>query len=294
MYELIQVSDNCYYIQSPAKIGLVKIREDQAVLIDSGNDKDAGKKVKRILDSKGWSLKAIYNTHSHADHIGGNQYLQKQTGCSIYAPGIERDFTEHPVLEPAFLYGANPPKALRHKFLMAQGSDVLPLTEQCLPEGMELIPLPGHSWSMVGFRTSDDVVYLADCLSSRETLEKYQISFLVDVKAYLETLEVIKTMKARLLIPSHADPAEDITDLAEYNIRKVHEIGDTIVKICAEAAPFDSILQKIFEHYQLTMTFEQHALVGSTVRSYLTWLQEEGRIRADIVDNKLIWQATGA
>lgn len=292
MYELIQVSDNCYYIQSPAKIGIVKISKDEVVLIDSGNDKDAGKKVKRIMDSNGWSLKAIYNTHSHADHIGGNQYLQKQTGCNVYAPGIERDFTEHPILEPAFLYGANPPKSLKHKFLMAQESVVQPLTEQCLPEGMELIQLPGHWWSMVGFRTSDNIVYLADCLSSKETLEKYQISVLVDVQAYLETLKKIQSLKASLLIPSHAEPAEDITDLAEYNIRKVHEIGDTIVRICSEPANFDYVLQKIFEQYQLTMTFEQHALVGSTVRSYLTWLQEQGRIRADIVDNKLIWQAT--
>ena len=76
MYELIPVSDNTYYIQSPAKIGLVKLSDTQVCLIDSGNDKDAGKKVLKVLNANGWTLKAIYNTHSHADHIGGNQYLQ--------------------------------------------------------------------------------------------------------------------------------------------------------------------------------------------------------------------------
>lgn len=44
MYELIQVSDACYYIQSPAKIGLVKLNDTEVCLIDSGNDKDAGAK----------------------------------------------------------------------------------------------------------------------------------------------------------------------------------------------------------------------------------------------------------
>ncbi len=105
MYELVQVSENCYYIQSPAKIGLVRLSEERVCLIDSGNDKDAGKKIKKILDANGWTLYAIYNTHSHADHIGGNQYLQRMYGCPIYAPGIDRFFTEKPILEPAFLYG---------------------------------------------------------------------------------------------------------------------------------------------------------------------------------------------
>ena len=105
MYELIQVAENSYYIQSPAKIGIYKLNETEVCLIDTGNDKDAGKKIKKVLDANGWTLKAIYNTHSNADHIGGNQYLQKQTGCKIYAPGIECDFTNHPILEPAYLYG---------------------------------------------------------------------------------------------------------------------------------------------------------------------------------------------
>mgnify|MGYP002906176621 FL=1 len=163
MYELTQVAGNSYYIQSPAKIGLVRLNDTDVCLIDSGNDKEAGRKVRQILDANGWHLTAIYNTHSNADHIGGNQYLQNQTGCKVYAPGIECDFTRHPVLEPSFLYGGYPPKELQHKFLMAKPSDAQELTPACLPEGFEWLSLPGHFFDMVGFRTPDDVVYLADC-----------------------------------------------------------------------------------------------------------------------------------
>lgn len=151
MYELIQVSEQSYYIQSPAKIGLVRLNEQDVCLIDSGNDKDAGRKVRQLLDANGWRLIVIYNTHSNADHIGGNRYLQGQTGCKIYAPGIDCAFTRHPVLEPSFLYGGYPCKELRHKFLMAQESDAQELTQECLPEGFQIIPLPGHFFDMVGF-----------------------------------------------------------------------------------------------------------------------------------------------
>lgn len=290
MYELIQVSANSYYIQSPAKIGLYKLSETEVCLIDSGNDKDAGRKVRQLLDANGWHLKAIYNTHSNADHIGGNKYLQAQTGCKIYAPGIECDFTRHPLLEPSFLYGGYPCKDLRHKFLMAQESNAEPLTREVLPEGFSLIELPGHFFSMVGFRTPDDVVYLADCLSSTETLDKYQIGFIYDVGAYLDTLEKVKTMQAVLFVPAHAAPTREIASLAQYNIDKVQEIAAKILDLCAEPRGFEELLQQLFAHYNLTMNFEQYVLVGSTVRSYLSWLKDTGRLTARFTDNRLLWQ----
>lgn len=292
MYELMQVSGNSYYIQSPAKIGLYKLGENDVCLIDSGNDKDAGRKVRQLLDTNGWHLKAIYNTHSNADHIGGNKYLQGQTGCKIYAPGIECCFTRYPVLEPAFLYGGYPCKDLRHKFLMAQESDAEPLTRETLPDGFTLLDLPGHFFSMVGLRTPDDVVYLADCLSSKETLDKYQIGFIYDVAAYLDTLEKVKTLKARMFVPAHAAPTEDIAPLAQYNIEKVQEIAGKILALCGKPLGFEELLQQLFTDYGLTMSFEQYVLVGSTVKSYLSWLKDTGKLTILFTDNRLLWQRT--
>ncbi|MCM1136182.1 MAG: MBL fold metallo-hydrolase [Clostridium sp.] len=290
MYELIQVSQQSYYIQSPAKIGLVKLNEKEVCLIDSGNDKDAGRKVRQILDVNGWRLTAIYNTHSNADHIGGNKYLQEQTGCKIYAPGIECAFTRYPVLEPSFLYGGYPCKELRHKFLMAKESNAQELTPECLPEGFEIIPLPGHFFDMAGFRTADDVVYLADCLSSRETLDKYKIGFIYDVAAYLDTLEKVKSLQAKMFIPAHAAASEDVRALAQYNIDSVLAIADKIVAICQEPLGFETILQKLFTDYGLTMNFEQYVLVGSTVRSYLAWLKDAGRLNCWFENNRMLWR----
>lgn len=291
MFELIQAAGASYYIQSPAKIGLVELGEGEVCLIDSGNDKDAGRKLRQILDLKGYRLRAIYNTHSNADHIGGNKYLQGQTGCKIYAPGIDCAFTRTPILEPAFLYGAYPPKDLRHKFLMAQESGAEELTKACLPQGFELIELPGHFFSMVGYRTPDNVVFLADCLSSRETLEKYRIGFIYDVAAYLKTLESVKNMEAALFVPAHAQATEDIAPLAQFNIDTVHQIAGEILMLCAQPLGQEQLLKKLFERYGLVMNFEQYVLVGSTLRSYLAWLRDTGRIEPIFQDNTLLWKS---
>ena len=290
MYELIKVSESCYYIDCPAKIGLVKTGENTVCLIDSGSDKDAGKKVKRHLDANGWKLDAIYNTHSNADHIGGNRYLHDQTGCAIYAPGVEWAMTRHPILEPAYLYGGFPPKALKNKFLMAQDSPADYLTQDVLPAGFELIPLPGHFFDMVGFKTPDGVAYIADCLSSRQTLEKYGVGVIVDVAAYLDTLKRIKTMDAKLFIPAHAEPTDDIAPLAQVNIDAVLRTAEQILVLCAEPITFDELIRRLFDLLGLSLSLQQYVLVGSTVKSYLSYLCDRGEMAVFCENNRLLWR----
>lgn len=287
MYELIQAAEHTYYIESPAKIGLVQTGGTVA-LIDSGSDKEAGRKVRQHLDARGLKLSAIYNTHSNADHIGGNQYLQRQTGCAVYAPGVEAAFTRDPILEPSFLYGGCPPKPLRHKFLLAQPSDVQVLDPKACP--LEVIPLPGHFFDMVGYRTEDGVVFLADCLSSRETLEKYRVSFLYDVAAYLDTLDRVAAMEAALFVPAHAAATEDIAPLARYNRDQVYAVAEDLLDLLAEPLVFEEVLRRLFRRYHLTMDFQQYVLVGSTVKSYLAWLLDGGRVTAAFDDCRLLWR----
>lgn len=291
MYELVQVGDRSYYINCPAKIGVYLADEHNVYLIDSGNDKDAGRKVRQIIEKNDWQLKGILNTHSNADHIGGNRYLQNQTGCKIFSGGIEAAFTRYPVLEPSFLYGGYPCKDLRHKFLLAQESEVTDFSDADFPKEIEIIPLQGHFFDMVGFRTPDQTVFLADCISSKATLDKYAISFIYDVETYLHTLDKVDTLKAAMFVPAHAEAGRDMRELVQYNRKKVYEVAECLEEICREALTFEQILQKVFDRYGLTMTFEQYVLVGSTVRSYLSWLKDKGRLNVEFKDNLMKWKS---
>lgn len=290
MYELVQVGEKSYYINCPAKIGVYLSDENHVYLIDSGNDKDAGRKVRQILEKNNWHLKGILNTHSNADHIGGNHYLQAQTGCKVFAGGIEAAFTRYPLLEPSFLYGGYPCKDLRHKFLMAQESNVTDFSDEEFPKEVEVIPLPGHFFDMTGFRTPDGTFFLADCISSKAALDKYAVTFIYDVEAYLKTLDMVESMEAAMFVPAHAESSADVKELTAYNRKKVHEVAETILEICTEPVNFERILQKVFSKYGLAMNFEQYVLVGSTVRSYLSWMKDHGRVETVFEDNFLLWR----
>ena len=135
MFDLVQAGAKTYYIDAPVKIGMYKITDTEICLIDTGTDKSAAKKIAAIADGNGWTIQTIINTHSHADHCGGNAYLQQKYGCEIYAAPIEATFIEHPILEPAFLYGGYPDNSLHGRYLWPSPAAAGPSLKPACPQG---------------------------------------------------------------------------------------------------------------------------------------------------------------
>lgn len=293
MYELIQAGERTYYINCPAKIGIYRANEADVYLIDSGNDKDAGRKIFKILNENTWHLAGIINTHSNADHIGGNKFLQQKTGCKIISTEIENTIARFPLLEPSFLYGGYPFKALCNKFLMAAACEPTGSIDDNLPEGLEYIRLGGHYFDMIGIKTDDDIYFLADCVFDENIINKYHLTFVYDVRAFLATLDMVEQLNAKMFIPAHADACEDIRPLAQANRNKVYEIMERILAICTNAVGFEDILKAVFDFYELIMDFNQYVLVGSTVRSYLSYLYDEGKLDCRLAENRMLWQTAG-
>lgn len=293
MYELINIKGNSWYLQAPSNIGLIKISETEVVLIDSGNDKDAAKKILGILQSKNWTLSMIVNTHSNADHIGGNAYLYEKTHCRIAATGFESAFIHYPILESSFLYGGYPPAPLRNKFLLAQPSLVTDIVPQGEMTGMpfKTVPLPGHFMGMIGVYSQDEVFFVADSVFKKEILDKYKIPFIYDVKAFLQTLSLLEETPAKWFLPSHADPTSDIRPLVQINRAKVAELCALIVQKLATPQNFETLLKNIFDHYSLSLDFNQYVLAGSTIKSFLSYLSDGKQIDKFFKENILWWKA---
>ena len=294
MYELIQVAENTFCIESPSKIGIFRESEHEVWLIDSGNDKDAAKKILKVLHQHQWYLNAILLTHSHADHAGGARFLREHTSCRVYAPDPECDFVRHPVLEPSFLWGGFPCAGLRNKFLMASGCEAEPLSTAVLPSGMEKLELPGHFFGMTGFRTPDDVWFLADSMIGEQILDKYPIFFLYDAAEYLRTLERLESLTGCRFLFSHAPIQESTAPLARRNREALHQLLRLIAELCGEPVSFEEILKRIFDRYGMRLDLNQYVLAGSTIRSCLAFLKDAGTLAAEFRENRLLWRTQPA
>jgi hydroxyacylglutathione hydrolase len=42
-------------------------------------------------EARGWTITAIWNTHWHPDHTGGNAAIKEATGCIVTGPAAEKD-----------------------------------------------------------------------------------------------------------------------------------------------------------------------------------------------------------
>lgn len=287
---LEHIEGSAWFVPGPTNIGMVLL-EDGVWLIDSGNDKDAGRKILKIIKEQGWTLTGIINTHSNADHIGANSYLQNQTGCSIVAHQTEAAFIADPHLEADFLYGGYAYRELRNKFFEAKSSEV---TSYISPDNnigpINFIPLPGHFFGMTGILIDNGVFFLGDALAGEHVLDKYSIPFIYDVIAYRKSIQTIAETEARFFIPSHGEITENIGPLAGLNLRRVDEIISCLNDMLTDRLVFDSILKKVCDRFSVSLDYAQYVLVGSTIRSFLSYLHNEEIIDFIFEDNSMYWQ----
>ncbi|MDW7740241.1 MAG: MBL fold metallo-hydrolase [Bacillota bacterium] len=290
---LVRLAGNTYYIPSPTNVG-VYINGNSAILIDSGNDKEAGRQILRLFEEAGWPLEMIVNTHSNADHIGGNNFLQEKTGCQIAATRIESAFINDPILEISMLYGGFPYKALDNKFLRARSSkvtSVIAAAGKILDTGLEAIPLPGHFFDMIGILTPDNVFFIADSLFPENIINKYHFFFLFDLQAQFDTLERLTTIRADLFVPGHGRVMDSLDALIGINRKKIDEILNLILDCCEKPSRVDQIMAELCKKYNLDMNPAQHVLVGSTLKSYLSFLHAEEKLSYSFSDGAILWQS---
>lgn len=289
--ELSHIAGNSFYIPGKVNLGLY-VNDSEAILIDSGGDETAGRRLFRLCEKEELRLSSIINTHSNADHVGGNAFLQKKTGCQIFSTQIEGIITEHPFLEPLLLWSAFPFKDLTNKFLQAKPSRVTGVINHSGIVGetsLEAIPLPGHFLDMIGIRTPDGVFYIADSLFAEDVIEKYHMVVTLDVRSALQTMDKLETSDALMYVPCHADVTDNIVPLVKSNRDNLLSISEEIERICSTPSSREDILASLMAKYGLQLNVTQYVLNLATVSAHISYLCNEGRLEYVFEEGRMFW-----
>lgn len=286
--ELKQIGPKTFCIEHDTNIGIHFTDDGRMYLIDTGSKGD-GEKIDEILSREGWVPSCIINTHTHIDHIGGNEFLMRKYGIPAYCTDYDMAFAHYSELEAAYMNGGYPAEKLRTIFAHP-GMIGFRSLEKETPDGIDWTYLPGHSFGMIGIRTSDDIWFLGDSYLSRNFLKQYTFGFIYNVEAYIDTLKKLKEFKGALFVPSHGILETDIVPSLEQNLRSVAEMCSMICETCREYRGQDEILQQMYERLRMHARPAQHALLSSTVKSYLTYLQDRNKLECRFVDNIMKWR----
>lgn len=299
---LKQIGDKTYYIENDTNIGIYMTGPDRVCLIDTGSRGD-GEKIDEILMQQGWSLDFIINTHTHIDHIGGNKYLMEKYNVPAYCTEIDKAFAEYSDLEASYMNGGKPAGKLRHIF-KHPGKIGFKAIEDVLPErttsaegdaerplhGLGWKLLPGHTFGMIGVKTPDDVWFLGDAYLSESYMQKRSFGYLVDAGEYLATLEMLKTLEGKLFVPAHGVAEENIVEILEKNEANQKMLIEAVKEACSGAG-LDEIISKMYKVTKMRTNEANHALLSSTVKCYLAYLQDKGEIECGFADDMMVWKA---
>jgi len=288
------IRGNSYYLPSQVVIGGYKV-DDTLILFDSGNDDSSARKAIRDFDEI--NVIAVFNTHSHADHCGGNQYLPRQFSATVYAPVIENAFIEAPILEPTYLYGAYPMKPLQNKFLMARPSKVMHLIEDESPIAITIngvdhmikpVSLRGHSPNQYGYITPDGIAYLGDALIAEEMIDKHPLIFTYDVTEHYQSLEKLKTLTASGYVIAHGGFYESIEGLIHANIEALDLTQNLIKqKISQGTCTFDELHKHLADTVDLHENLGQNLLNRSVIKAHVRHLVDLDLLALEVINGMI-------
>ncbi len=291
-----QLAEGVYVAPGGTNIGVVLADDGRAVLIDTGlNDTPARKVLRAVQEELKTDVRAIFTTHGHADHFGGNAFVVKRTGARVYAPDIDELTLRHPIMQTVMLYGgADPVDAIRTRFLVAEDGPVdgVYATGEQELEGvrLDIVSLPGHSINQMGF-VINGVFFCADVVFPEATLQKYPIPYLFGLTDHLDALDFSLGVECSWVVPGHGPTAPHIRDLVEVNRSAIDTVIAAILDGLDIAKTSDDVCADLFRRLDAPVDDAQaYYLLRPTVSAYLAHLERTGSITARIEDRQVLWQ----
>lgn len=308
-----KILSGVFYVPGPTNVGVIAVngkrgsKAKEIYLVDSGGDSAAAERIFAELnelfppENGGFNLVAVINTHSHADHCGGNAFFVQKTGCEVWCSRIESAGLECSLLQSIITCGSMPLPHLQSSYYVAKPSKADKFidenTEIKLRGGGKLnfISLPGHYLDMLGVlftsRNGETVFFPGDAVFGRMHVLKYWISYLVDLGAFKQTLEKLNSTNFDWYVPCHGEPVRRIQETVEMNNIAILSTEYCILRALKDEKrlTFSELMKSVADMNDIKLRTPQYLLIGSTIRAYLYYLYQENKIDCAMKENQLFW-----
>lgn len=280
------MAGNSYYLDGDSAIGVYVFADQTCLLVDSGPGEARAKKILDVLDREGLKVHAIFSTHAHADHCGGNAYIQARSQCSILASPLAAAVIENPLLGPAMLYSAYPLRVLTNRALMMHPSKVdqiiLPGSLHIKNEEFNVLDLPGHSIGQLGLVNPDGIAFLGDSLMHEAMLADYPFLYMVDINNQLQTLAYLREKDWPRVFLTHGGLVDDLQANINHNLQRINHILDVILDLLKDSCSREQVVAQVIKEFNISVNSGQYYLVFSTVSAFLTYLCQQKQVKTRV------------
>ena len=298
--ELVRLTDTAYQLRgSSTNAGLI-VQDGQAVLVDTGLDRDTARKILRVIEGREAHLVGVVITHAHADHFGGAATVRARSGAPVYASKLEAAVIANPILEPLYLFsGAAPAAELRHKFTLAEPctvDHVIGPGEHIIGDiAVRVMPAPGHAPEQV-MVAGGGACYVGDACFAPDVLAKHGVPFYTDVDQAATTLAALPDLDGSFaaFVPGHGAAVREVRPLADANLTRLGEIRQAVSDALTATDDPATIVQLALTRLGVTVSDPViFWLMRTTVFACLSAMQAAGRASVDVAENRLRWRWVG-
>lgn len=291
--ETVKGNTKCLFLPGNS-IPVYCLDEREWILMDSGAKQDR-EELLSYLKEHHILVKAVLTSHAHSDHVGNHTVLKDHYGCELIMTWLDAGILDNSVSLKACFYSYTKTELETHLGEMVCAPDrVIGPDHRSIEiwgSRFDILALPGHAASHVGYVTPDGVAYLADSLVSAEVLMRSRLLYTLEWKTAIETMETVRQAEYSSYILAHYGICEDIIPVIDRNLEAFGTILRKFQRLSESEFTLEHMVRKVIRSMELKSgTCAKARLLERMIRSIMEYMVETGRLKIGIRDGLTVYR----